>query len=261
MDYKCLLCGGGTQKVAPDSYRCVYCGKTFSAADFAPTPKSFVTQKATAMGGGADIYEKCIGGVLEINCTFQGGSSAGSGLLISPDGFAITNTHVVTHNAAPVSSVAVKVAGETVAARIVVLGDNQGGRGSGVDLALLKLERVPRGATVIELGDFEKVRIGEPVYVIGNSLGCGTCITSGIVSDKLRKVEGHNLMMTDCAVNPGNSGGPIFNTNGTAIGVIVSGIDSAEGMNFAIPASTVKAFVQNSGQVKLRGLSDGFRGF
>ncbi|MGM9609415.1 MAG: S1C family serine protease [Eubacteriales bacterium] len=248
MDYKCLLCGGATQRVGADAYRCLYCGKTFSASDFAPSPKSLVTQKAAAINGGADIYEKCIGGVLEIKSIFDDCASAGSGLLISGDGYAITNTHVVTNNALPAKKVTAKIAGETVAARIVALGDKQGGSGSGVDLALLKLERVPRGATVIQLGDFEKVRIGEPVFVIGNSLGCGTCITSGIVSDKLRNVEGHNLMMTDCAVNPGNSGGPIFNTAGTAIGVIVSGIDSAEGMNFAIPASTVEAFLQNCGK-------------
>lgn len=246
MDHKCLLCGGATQPVGADTYRCIYCGKTFSLADFAPTPKSAVTSRAVAIGGGADLYEKCIGGVLEISCSYEGGASAGSGLLISPDGYAITNTHVVTHNASAVSSVRVRIAGETVAARVVLMGDDRGGNGSGVDLALLKLERVPRGAVVLRLGKFEKVRNGEPVFVIGNSLGRGSCITGGIVSDRLRNVGGHWLMMTDCAVNPGNSGGPIFNTDGAVIGVIVSGYDNAEGMNFAIPANTVTAFI-NSG--------------
>lgn len=253
MEYKCLLCGGGTQQTGPDTYRCIYCGKTFSAADFAPANKSFAMPKSSAPAGGADIFEKCIGGVLEITSVFDDCASAGSGLLISGDGFAVTNTHVVTHSAVPARSVTVKIMGESIPARIVALGDNRGGEGKGVDLALLKLTRVPRNATVLTFGSFDRVRIGEPVYVIGNSLGYGSCITSGIVSDKLRNVGGHDLMMTDCAVNHGNSGGPLFNTKGEVIGVIVSGYDNAEGMNFAIPSVTVQEFLQKCRQITLRG--------
>ena len=73
----------------------------------------------------------------------------------------------------------------------------------GVDLALLKLSKMPFRAKVLEFEDFSNVRIGEPVFVIGNSLGYGTCITSGIVSDKERNVNGKMLLMTDCAVNGG----------------------------------------------------------
>jgi serine protease Do len=127
---------------------------------------------------------------------------------------------------------------------VIYLGDDEGGLGNGIDLALVELERVPRGAMVIGIDDFSRVRIGESIYVVGNSLGHGTCITSGIVSDRKRMVDGQMLMMTDSAVNGGNSGGPVFNTAGNVIGLIVSGIDNAEGMNFAIPSDDVLDFVR-----------------
>lgn len=170
---------------------------------------------------------------------------SGSGFLISRDGYCITNAHVVTsEDGRSCGTVNVKMAGEKVSAKVLVLGDKNHGLGRGVDLALIKLDRVPRGAKPLEFEDFGNVRIGESVYVIGNSLGYGTCISSGIVSDKERNVSGKSLLMTDCAVNAGNSGGPIFNQKGRVIGAIVSGITSAEGMNFAIPSATIRAFLQ-----------------
>ena len=141
---------------------------------------------------------------------------------------------------------------ESVTADVLKLGDNSHGEGKGVDLALIKLSRVPSKATVVKFENFEKVKNGERIFVIGNSLGYGTCITSGIVSDRLRNVNGKMLLMTDCAINGGNSGGPIFNEKGLVIGAVVSGITSAEGMNFAIPANQVLYFIEasNSGQDK-----------
>ncbi|MDD6846029.1 MAG: trypsin-like peptidase domain-containing protein, partial [bacterium] len=144
----------------------------------------------------------------------------------------------------PVEPLFIKVAGEEVEASIIALGDRHHGLGDGVDLALIKLERVPYEARALRIGDFENVKIGQRVYVIGNSLGQGTCITSGIVSDKEREMEGKNLLMTDCAINGGNSGGPIFNADGEVIGAIVSSIPTAKGMNFAIPSKTVLAFIK-----------------
>lgn len=245
---KCLHCGGPLTSNGNGTYTCQYCWASFSESDFAPAPAAAPAGAAKSGGDGASVFDKNINGILEITSKFSTCTSAGSGLLITKDGYAITNTHVVTNNAVPCSNITVKIAGENVGARIIALGDNQGGLGSGVDLALLKLDRVPYKATVIELGDFDKVRIGQRVYVIGNSLGYGTCITNGIVSDKLRNVNGKMLLMTDCAVNGGNSGGPMFDENGVTIGVIVSGITAAEGMNFAIPISTVKDFIMTAGR-------------
>lgn len=242
MIIKCPNCGNDLGAPKAGVYRCSCCGKRMTDDDLGPTKKS-VGGAAQSGGGGADVFEKNKNGILEITCRFPGCVGAGSGLLLDRSGYAITNTHVVTNNSKPSGDITVKIAGENIRARIIALGDDRGGHGNGVDLAMIKLDRLPMGAKAVELGDFAKVRIGERVYVVGNSLGYGTCITSGVVSDKRRNVNGHMLMMTDCAVNGGNSGGPIFNESGAAIGVIVSGITEAEGMNFAIPMDTVKDFI------------------
>ena len=139
--------------------------------------------------------------------------------------------------------------GENTEASVIKLGDCNHGSGNGIDLALIKLERVPSSAKVVKFENFDNVKNGERIFVIGNSLGHGTCITSGIVSDKLRNVNGRMRLMTDCAVNGGNSGGPIFNEKGLVIGAVVSGITAAEGMNFAIPANEVIKFIKNNSNV------------
>ena len=246
MIIKCPNCGNDLGAPKAGVYRCGCCGKRMTDDDLGPVKKG----AAASGGSGADVFEKNKNGILEITCRFPGCASAGSGLLIDRSGYCITNTHVVTNNSKPCNDITVKIAGENIRARIIALGDDRGGHGNGVDLAMIKLERLPMNAKVIELGDFDKVRIGESVYVVGNSLGYGTCITSGIVSDKRRNVNGHMLMMTDCAVNGGNSGGPIFNAKGVAIGVIVSGITAAEGMNFAIPMDTVQDFISKCGRYR-----------
>ena len=83
------------------------------------------------------------------------------------------------------------------------------------------------------------------MYLIGNSLGEGTCITSGIISDKDRYVGdlSYPYIMTDASANPGNSGGPLLNEMGELIGVLVAGITSAKGMNYAIPVNMVNEFL------------------
>ncbi len=243
---KCKECGGEIV-LKNGSYRCKYCGAEIEE-------QTVVSQKVETVNRaneGVDVFQKNINGVLEIECVFGNSASAGSGLLISQDGFALTNTHVVTNEAKPCANITVKIAGQRVGAEIIKLGDDNGGHGNGVDLALIKLDYVPRNATIIEMGDFNKVKTGEQVFVIGNSLGDGTCITSGIVSDKRRILAGKTLMMTDCAINGGNSGGPIFNRDGVAIGVIVSSRLNngapTEGMNYAIPMDIVEQFLGNGG--------------
>ncbi len=242
---KCKMCGGEC-KAVNGGYKCLWCGAEFTEADLAArkTTVSEVKTRAADKNSGADLFEKSVNGVLEIRWQDNKSIYSGSGFLISSDGYAITNTHVVTtESGTSCGNVSVKLADENVTAKVVALGDNMHGSGRGVDLALIKLNKIPAGIAVLKFADSDKVRNGEKVYVIGNSLGYGTCITSGIVSDKLRPVNGKNLLMTDCAVNGGNSGGPIFNESGLVIGAVVSGIPSAEGMNFAIPSSQIKEFI------------------
>ncbi len=263
---KCKNCGADLTENG-GIYKCRFCGKQYTENDLksapAPAPSagnvryespgaSGVSSRASVnsapMDHGADIFESNVPGVLEIQWSDDQYIHSGSGLLITSDGYALTNTHVVTHETGEsCEEVIVRLCGESIRAYVVALGDDKHGSGRGVDLALIKLDRVPNPAKTLVFDDFNNVRIGERVFVIGNSLGYGTCMTNGIVSDKCRNVNGRMLMMTDCAINGGNSGGPIFNDRGLVIGVIVSGITEAEGMNFAIPADTVMGFLHNSG--------------
>ena len=251
---KFCKCCGGEVKPHNGGYQCIFCGEMYGSAEELEPPRSAKKSTRARMAEipvtpksehGVDVFESNINAVLEITWSDSMYKHSGSGFLISEDGYAVTNAHVVTHETGrSCRQVNVRVCGETTVADVILLGDDRHGSGSGVDLALIKLHRVPVGARIVQFENFNNVRIGESVFVIGNSLGFGTCITGGIVSDKLRNVNGKMLMMTDCAVNGGNSGGPIFNERGLVIAAVVSGITAAEGMNFGIPSSTIGQFLQ-----------------
>lgn len=232
----CPICGGA-YALQNGVYRCICCGDVQEASP---------TQYA-AVFDGTDVVARAECGVLELTCRFADGVSAGSGYLIDRGGLAITNAHVVAQAQTYriCDRIDAKVNGRMVSAQVIAVGDGQAGHGDGIDLALLCLDAVPDGARALEIGDFDRVFNGAPVYVIGNSLGRGLCVTKGIVSDRLRTVQGNRLLMTDCAVNGGNSGGPLLDASGKVIGTVVSGIAQAEGMNFAIPIDDTMRFVRS----------------
>ena len=244
---RCPSCGGDLIAFGSAHRYCTFCGNTYGA-DASTKAQPVDNAQKKSFDTGANVFENNIGSVLEIQWSDSRYLHSGSGFVISADGYAITNTHVVTgENGASCGSVKVRI-GEnmTAEAEVCKLGDNQHGHGSGIDLALIKI----KGAGSLRparFANFDNVRNGEQIFVIGNSLGYGTCITSGIVSDKRRDVNGKPLLMTDCAINSGNSGGPMFNAAGDVIAVIVSGITGAEGMNFAIPADDVMEFINRCG--------------
>ncbi len=236
----CKVCGG-TMKLVNNKYICNFCGSTIDKDNYDENP-SFKNEK---LDSGAMVYEKNCDAILEIfTQSSNGEAAAGSGFLISSDGYAITNTHVVTFNSNIAETVVVILNNKKITTKVIAIGDDQGGRGSGVDLALLKLMDVSMKTNHITFADSNLIKNGQKVFAVGNSLGYGTCITEGIVSDKLRNVNGKSLIMTDCAINGGNSGGPLFDANGKVIGMVVSGITDAEGMNFAIPSNTIQKFIE-----------------
>ena len=245
---KCRMCGGNGISIGGGKYQCDCCGSIFeeSEVNTVRAKQSYTSQSTKDSDMGADIFEKNVNGVLEISMS----CGRASGYLISNDGYAITNSHAVClNNGSSCGQCTVKVAGESVSARVVAMGTEDNSQHcTNKDLALIKLSRVPFGASALKLGDYSKVRTGERVFVIGNSLGAGTCITSGIVSDKNRNGQ----LMYDCATNPGNSGGPVFNADGVVIGTHVAGTSpngaKVQGMNIAIPSSAVVEFLQRSGR-------------
>ena len=163
----------------------------------------------------------------------------GSGVIISPDGYILTNNHVV----------------EGADEIEVVLNDSRRSRAKVIgtdpdtDLAILKvsLDRLP----VITLGNSDALQVGDQVLAIGNPFGVGQTVTSGIVSALGRNQLGintfENFIQTDAAINPGNSGGALVDVNGQLMGIntaIYSRSGGSMGIGFAIPVSTAKLVLE-----------------
>lgn len=207
----------------------------------APSP-----QPVPVSGGklnGEQVYARCISCVMEVRAISGRSVLSGSAYAVDAN-HAVTNAHVVVSNGKAAERVEVYVCGKTCKAQVSFLGTESE---DGDDLALLTVTSPPADMKPVTFADFSKVRNGQTLFVIGNSLGGGTCITSGIVSDRLRKVEGKPRLMTDCAINRGNSGGPVFNDRGEVAGTVVAVTTTAEGMNYAIPADRVKLFLTRCG--------------
>lgn len=170
------------------------------------------------------------------------GRSDGSGFVIDASGYIVTNAHVVDN----ANKVTVILADKTqLPARVMGIDRSS-------DLALLKISPGKRSLAVIQLGDSSKVRVGDTVYAIGNPFGLDGSMSSGIVSAIGRQIEApngfsiRNVIQTDAAVNPGNSGGPLIDAYGQVVGVnsqIESRAEQFAGIAFAIPSNTVKNIV------------------
>lgn len=163
---------------------------------------------------------------------------AGSGVIITTDGYIVTNHHVI--DGASTISVTLKD-GTSYSAEVI--GDD-----AKTDLAVLKIDA--SGLTPAVFGDSDKITVGQTAIAIGNPLGqLGGTVTSGIVSalDREIEIDGETmtLLQTSAAINPGNSGGGLFDDNGNLIGIVnakSSGSD-IEGLGFAIPSNTVKTVI------------------
>ncbi len=168
--------------------------------------------------------------------------AAGTGIIVSKDGYVLTNRHVV----ASASKVTVVVADGTTYDDVTVVGADPLN-----DVAYLKINGAKELAPAI-LGDSSTVHIGQHVIAIGNSLGqYQNTVTSGIISGKGRPVSAADesgrsaesltdLLQTDAAINPGNSGGPLLNTSGQVIGMNTAVAANAQGIGFAIPINATK---------------------
>lgn len=161
--------------------------------------------------------------------------SLGSGFVISPDGYIFTNNHVVEKS----DKIVVKLSdGREYDAKII-------GKDAKTDIALIKIKPT-ESLTVAEIGDSEKLRVGDWVLAVGNPFGLEHTVTAGIVSAKGRVIGAgpyDNFIQTDASINPGNSGGPLFNMEGKVIGINTAIVAQAQGIGFAIPISMVKTML------------------
>ncbi|WP_437670965.1 Do family serine endopeptidase [Sorangium sp. So ce131] len=159
-------------------------------------------------------------------------TALGTGFVIDPNGYVVTNEHVV-HDA---TGVRVRLADEREFEAEVV------GRDPKLDLALLHLKGAT-GLPVAPLGSSEQLRVGEHVLAVGNPFGLGHTVTLGIVSAKARAIGAgpyDDFIQTDASINPGNSGGPLFNWRGEVVGINTAIRAGANGIGFAIPVDALK---------------------
>ena len=158
----------------------------------------------------------------------------GSGVIIAPDGYVVTNSHVVEE----ATDIDVSLPdGTDFSAELI-------GKDPATDLALL---RIPgSGLPSVRLGDSDKLRVGQLVIAIGNPLGFQSTVTAGVVSAlgrSLRSRSGRlieNIIQTDAALNPGNSGGALLNSHSKVVGINTAIIQYAQGICFAIPVNTLR---------------------
>jgi serine protease Do len=160
---------------------------------------------------------------------------AGSGVIISRDGYLVTNNHVVEG----AKEITVTLADrQEYKARVV-------GKDSKTDLAILKID--PKGTlNAANLGDSDQMKVGDWVLAIGNPFGLSNTVTAGIVSAKGRIIGAgpyDDFIQTDAPINPGNSGGPLFNLKGEVVGINTAIVPNGQGIGFAIPVDVVKPLI------------------
>jgi S1-C subfamily serine protease len=195
-----------------------------------------------------DAYSRAVVAVVEatgpavvsITVGAQGGRGraarmgAGSGVIIAPDGYVLTNSHVV-HQAPRLE--ATLTDGRTLGATLI--GDDPA-----TDLAVIRLEA--SGLPAAPFGTSSRLRVGQLVIAIGNPFGFQSTVSAGVVSAigrSLRSTTGRlieNIIQTDVALNPGNSGGPLVDSRGCVVGINTAIIALAQGISFAIPIDTAK---------------------
>lgn len=165
---------------------------------------------------------------------------AGSGVIISEDGYIVTNNHVIQD----ARSITVALHDGTTYQAQLVATDSK------MDIGVIKIDA--SGLTPAILGDSDSLSVGEPVVAVGNPLGqLGGTVTNGIVSALDREIilnnERRNLLQTNAAINPGNSGGGLFNANGELVGIVVakSSGEDVEGLGFAIPVNDAKPIIED----------------
>lgn len=158
----------------------------------------------------------------------------GSGFFINKAGYLITNFHVIAGEKK--ISVTQFLQEDKIMRRVVHKDVEIVATAPFHDLVVLKVNNAQTEITPIVFAPQEKLNIGETVFAIGNPLGLERTVTEGVLSQTHRNFGGILYLQVDAPVNPGNSGGPLFNARGQVIGVINMGVPSMEGLNFAIPA-------------------------
>jgi VCBS repeat-containing protein len=234
-----------------------------------PASAAAVVASAAALNGNFDVHgvlDRVGNAVVAIEVGQQRGQNiygtgAGSGFIISDDGYVITNNHVVDG----ADAITVKFSDGTSEDATLV------GTSPTHDVAVVKINDI-HGATPLKLADTTNLRVGDDVLAIGNALDLGDSptVTLGIVSAKGRSIDTQaengatehlvGLIQTDAAINPGNSGGPLVNANAEVVGINSAGVQGANNIGFAIDINSVKDVIDQLKAGKDVATSDPFLG-
>ncbi len=172
------------------------------------------------------------------------GEAIGSGVIVSEDGYILTNAHVVAEANKEEGANVLFYDNSKANARILFVDQT-------LDLAVIKVDK--KGLTPIELGDSENVKVGDKAIAIGNPVGLNlqSTLTSGYISGINRSIQMQDssvldgLFQTDAAINSGNSGGALLNKNGQLIGINTAKVQSTDGIGFAIPINVAKPIIES----------------
>jgi hypothetical protein len=180
----------------------------------------------------AQIAKRVSPSVVVIQGKTDSGDVLGSGFIISKDGKIVTNLHVIKD----VKAASVQLANGEIFDSVSVLAADERR-----DLAVVHIAGFDLAA--LDLGNSNSLTVGEPVVIVGSPRGLEGTVTAGILSSVRDNGDGFKVLQTDAAVNPGNSGGPLVNSKGQAIGVVSFKLRSSEGLNFAIPINYVSGLL------------------
>lgn len=186
--------------------------------------------------------DRCAEAVVEVRTP----TGLGSGFIIDPAGYVITNDHVIAGERK--ITITLFESSERELRRVPFEKARVVATHPQADLALLKIED-PGGRTLpwVPLGDSERLRQGETLFAIGSPLGFDRTVSQGIVSLRNRPLRGRLYIQSTTQINPGNSGGPLFNLKGEVVGINNMKIAAmgVEGMSFAVPSSVLREFLRN----------------
>jgi serine protease Do len=230
------LAGGGGRVAAPPSPPGLF-GSAASFADVVAQVNPAVVHVDVIEDATDNPHE----GVVDAPALDLPRRGEGSGFIVDPNGYILTNHHLVPGP----GRIRVRLADRReLPARLV-------GSDPSTDLALIKLEA--RGLPIVRLGDSDRLRVGDWVAAIGNPLEFDHTVTVGVVSSLGRKIWNQSFdayIQTDAAINPGNSGGPLVNRHGEAVGISAAVSSDAQGIGFAVPINVARAVL---GQLRDRG--------
>jgi S1-C subfamily serine protease len=217
-----------------------------------PIPGVSDPSKVSDEQNSIEVYRAVAPGVVSIKTSarfedffgreFEEESGSGSGSVIDKQGHILTNYHVIEG----ASKLTVSFGGDKVYPATIVGGDPD------TDLAVIKINASPSELTVVELGDSDKLVVGQKVLAIGNPFGLDRTLTTGVISALQRPIRARNgrlidaAIQTDASINPGNSGGPLLDKYGRMIGInsqILSPAGGSVGIGFAIPVNIAKRVV------------------